>query len=134
MSKIQTAGELRGFLIEVMQDVRSGRMDTSQAHAVAKMAAQINNSISTEVSAAIQLEKLGKGSAEAGSMLVGVMANDALPTPETSKLREADKAHFNLPGSKAFCDQCEMLISKDEADGCKSKFCSLKPTKTKDGV
>lgn len=68
MSKIKTAGDLRGFLADVMTDIRAGSVEATDAHAIAKIAAQINQSLSTEINAALQLERMPPASASCRSI------------------------------------------------------------------
>jgi hypothetical protein len=58
--EIRTTGDLRGFLGETLLGIRDGTIDKSKAEAIAKVASQINLSLSVEVNAAIQLKKLGR--------------------------------------------------------------------------
>lgn len=114
MPRIKTAGDLRGFLAEVMQDIRGGQIDAEQAGAISKVAAQINNSLATEVNTALRLAQMGKDQPVAGSLLIG-NANDprdALPAPDGDGM--------------IWCDQCDKRVSEDHALGCKSPHCKAK--------
>jgi hypothetical protein len=117
--QIKTAGELRGFLADVMVGIRAGSVECDQAHAISKIAAQINQSLATEVNTALQLERMGKDRPIAGSMLIGNRASEveglgALPVDTDGMV---------------WCDQCDGKITPDDALACKSKFCSLKRKK-----
>lgn len=107
MSKIKTAGELRGFLADVLVDIRNGSVDVAEASAIAKVAAQINQSLAVEVNTALQLQKMGKDHPVAGSMMI---------------------ASGNKIDAGTWCDQCDVLVSAEVAAGCKSRHCSLRPT------
>lgn len=107
---IRTAGELRGFLAEVLQGIRSGAVDVEEAKAIAQVASQINNSLAVEVSAAIQLQKMGVDQAAAGNML--------LTSGDTAEAAPAEQSRW--------CEQCEANVSMAEAVGCKSPFCKVK--------
>ena len=110
---IKTAGDLRGFLADVLVGIRSGSIDVDEANAIAKVSAQINQSLAVEVNTALQLQKMGKGHPEAGSMLIANGSSMALePAVED--------------GGGAWCNQCDMRVSANKAAGCKSKHCSLK--------
>ena len=51
---IQTAGQLRGFLADVLLDIRAKRMKPDEAAAIAKVAGEINRSLAVEVATALQ--------------------------------------------------------------------------------
>jgi hypothetical protein len=53
---IKNMGDLRVFLAEVMEEVRSGKITSDKATAVSKLAAQINSSIHSEIAARTHLE------------------------------------------------------------------------------
>lgn len=113
---IRTAGDLRGFLANIMVDIRAGEVDAAQANAISKIASQINQSLAVEVNAALQMEKMGKDRSLAGLMIIASeeSAHNALPNA------------FASDGT-AWCDQCDARVPIDEAKACKSKFCSLRP-------
>lgn len=109
-SPINTAGELRSFLAGVLAGIRNGSVSVDKAQAIAKVAAQINQSLICEVNAALQIQKMGAGRPEAGSMML------------TSDL----PIQVGLPvehGGGTWCDQCDMRVSDEQLAGCKSKFC-----------
>lgn len=64
---LTTAGDLRGFLAEVLIGIKDGSVDATKAHAIAKVASQINASLATEVQARIHLKALGS---DAGGMVI----------------------------------------------------------------
>jgi hypothetical protein len=59
MQQIRTTGDLRQFLGGVLLGIRDGAIDKDQAASIAKVASQINLSVSVEVNASIQLKRLG---------------------------------------------------------------------------
>jgi hypothetical protein len=65
--QLKTTGDLRGFLADVLVGIRDGSIDANQANSISKVAAQINQSLSTEVQARINLKELG---GEAGQMII----------------------------------------------------------------
>jgi hypothetical protein len=113
---IKTAGDLRGFLASVMIDIRAGDVDASQANAISKIAAQINQSLAVEVNAALQLERMGKDRSMAGLMLIAAHEEGRNQLPNA----------FASDGM-AWCDQCDARIKLDDARSCKSKYCTLRP-------
>ncbi len=151
MSKLKTAGELRGFLADTLADIRSGIIDTNKANAIAKIAAQINASLQVEVTTALQLEKMGGGTAVAGSMVIAThetegemvrqlpqadpvldRAMDVIDTPVeiAPKPIAAPKPKFSgsvpklvEPGTRVFCDQCDRNVTVAEGMACTSAFC-----------
>lgn len=137
MSTLKTAGELRGFLAGVLEDVRSGKMDANRANAIAKVSAQINQSLQVEVSTALELKKMGHG--VAGDMVIAASSPEPalLPEgagsdePEPSELPAATPkpSDFSPPkrdGDKVWCDQCDMRVTVGQAVGCKSPHCKAK--------
>lgn len=98
---IKTAGELRGFLADVLIGIQNGDINADKAHAIAKVSAQINQSLAVEVNTVLQLQRIGKGHAqpEAGDLLIA---------------------------SDVWCDQCDKRVSAAQAAGCTSKFCKAK--------
>ena len=107
MSKLRTAGELRGFLADVLADIRQGHVDTNKANAIAKIAAQINASLQVEVTTALQLEKMGGGKAVAGSMVIATHEMESetarqLPKaePEVERAMEVLDVPLPVPAEK----------------------------------
>lgn len=119
MSGINTAGELRTFLANVMMDIRAGRMEAEDATAISKVAGQINQSLAVEVNARIQLEKMNKGGGKAGDMLIGVE-----PTPDALDPR----LQIDSDGM-VWCAQCDAKVKPEDATACKSKYCDAKGLK-----
>lgn len=99
---IGTAGELRGFLADVLTGIRDGSVGVDKAQAIAKVAAQINQSLICEVNAALQIRKMGETTT--GSMLL----TSDLPVEE---------------GGGTWCDQCDKRVSKAKLANCTSQFC-----------
>jgi hypothetical protein len=110
-AKIKTAGDLRSFLADVMMDIRAGNMEAENATAISKIASQINQSLATEINAALQLEKMGK-SAVAGAMLIGGDQGDA-----TSGALPFDSSGL------VWCEQCDARMSEEDVAACKSPHC-----------
>ena len=71
MSEIQSAGDLRNFLAEVMEGVRDGSIDPLKADRIAKLASQINESFYAET--VVEKGRQGRGLAanESGSLPLG---------------------------------------------------------------
>lgn len=113
--QIKTAGDLRGFLADVMIGIRAGSIEADQASAISKIAAQINQSLAVEVNTALQLERMGKDRPVAGSMLIG----RAEGSSDTTTIA------YDIDGL-AWCDQCDARVNAEDAASCKSKHCSLK--------
>lgn len=96
---IKTAGDLRGFLAEVLVEIKSGTVDVEKANAISKVAAEINRSIATEVQTALQLQRMDRSGDEPGSLLIS--------------------SHL----TPVWCVQCERRVTANEAATCTSKFC-----------
>jgi hypothetical protein len=78
MAKITTTGQLREFLCQSINSVATGTLDIQKASQITKLAAQVNESLYSEVKVArLQLE-LGKTASEMGALTVN-QANDAEP-------------------------------------------------------
>jgi hypothetical protein len=57
------SGEMREMLLSAIEDVRAGKLGTAEASAIAKLAAQVSQSISVEIAAteaSLSVEKLGQ--------------------------------------------------------------------------
>jgi hypothetical protein len=107
MSGIKTAGELRGFLAEVLLSIRSGEVAVEEANAIAKVAGQINQSLAVEAKTAIELQRMGGTGHVAGSMLIASGDVVALAGPK-------------------WCEQCEAQVTVADASSCKQKFCKAR--------
>lgn len=108
---IKTSGELRGFLADILVGIRDGKVDVEEANAIAKVAGQINQSLAVEVKAAVEMQRLGKDAAAAGTMKIADDTQAALAAPE-----------------EKWCDQCDKLVSHERARNCTSKFCKVRGT------
>lgn len=129
MSTLRTAGELRGFLAEVLIGIQSGAIDTNKANAIAKVSAQINQSLAVEVNTALQLERMGGERAVAGSMVIAHHGDDTpvIAAPANEDKPAAKPVTFAPPKSeKIWCGQCDTNVTPGEAVGCKSAHCKAK--------
>lgn len=131
IAQITTAGDLRSFLAELMVGIRDGSVEPAQAHAISKLAAQINQSLAVEINTALQLERMGKDRPIAGSMLIGRSGDKApqtaLPPSESVGDRSAlDEIDHKLRDDLIWCDQCDMRVTPEDAAGCKSRYCKAK--------
>ncbi len=113
--KIRTAGDLRSFLVDVLHDIRSGAIEPSQAQAISKVTAQINQSLSIEVNAAVLLKGAGNDAQTTGRLIIG--QDSAAPA------LDADKDGL------VWCEQCDERVPLDDARNCKSQYCPLSGTK-----
>lgn len=108
MSEIKTAADLRGFLADVLEDIRAGKVDPAKAAAISNVAGQINKSLAIEVGAALQLRRLGEDQLDAVSLSLA----------EENRLIE-DRG-------MEWCEQCEKRVNATKAKGCLDKFCKAK--------
>lgn len=70
-AQIQTTGDLRTFLCELLSKIESGRADLDSARTMVKVAAQINESFYSEIKiAAVQMDA-GKTSPNLGDLRIG---------------------------------------------------------------
>lgn len=106
---INTAGELRGFLADILVGIRDGRVDVEEATAIAKVAGAINSSLAIEAKTAIEMKKLGK----AGDHVFG---STQIASGDIAAITEQEK----------WCEHCEKLVSADAAAACGSRFCKLR--------
>lgn len=130
--RITTAGELRGFLADVLTDLRSKRLTPEEANAIAKVAGEITRSLAVEAATALHG---GVKDHVPGSMVIANHADPEpqLPSPEVpcdSKAREPVARILphnpNADPDKVWCEQCEMKVTVGQAVSCKSKFCKAK--------
>ena len=139
--QLKTTGDLRGFLAEVLVGIRDGNIDANQANSISKVAAQINQSLATEVQARMNLKDLG---GEAGAMMIAAPEqlpgnSGELPPTEPSKIitrnipgpakledATANYARNRSDGDKVWCEQCDMRVTVSQAVGCKSPHCKAK--------
>lgn len=152
MRAIKTAGDLRGFLADVLMGVKDGTIDASKAGAISKVAAQINVSLATEVQARIHLKELDSDTA--GSMVIAGSAVEGEAPRELTQdapaqsqqapmVREAPvpveaasavtmedaTANFRrnkMANDQIWCEQCELRVTVEQAVGCKSRYCKAK--------
>jgi hypothetical protein len=120
-SKMKTAGDLRDFLLEMMEGVRNGSADLQRASVVAKLAAQVTASLTAEAQMALVSQRLGK---EFGAAMLGP------PDVETSAEERTNVAVAQIgprrSGDPVWCEQCEQRVHPDVADKCKSAFCKAR--------
>lgn len=133
--EIKTAGELRSFLTQVLTGIKEGTVTPTQAQAIAKVSAQINQSLMVEVNTALQLERMGKDRPVAGTMQLGNSHAQPEPAVELPQVvptgvaqRELDKITEKLRDDLQWCEQCDMMIAPEVLATCRSRFCSLKAT------
>jgi hypothetical protein len=68
MSNIKTTGDLREFLVTVMEDVRSAKLNVERASTVIKTAAQINESFYSEIKTKALEKKIGNPVKDIGKL------------------------------------------------------------------
>lgn len=105
---IKTAGELRGFLADILLKIRDGSVDVDEATAIAKVAGQINSSLAIEAKTAVELKKLGGGDHVFGSTQIA--------SGEVEQITQQE----------VWCDQCDKMVSREAVDACGSKFCKAR--------
>jgi len=76
-----TTGQLRKMLAETMAEVRYGHMDPSRAIAVAKVAAQITQTITAEMNAQKLLWDLGVANQDFGALPLNTLPSSARTLP-----------------------------------------------------
>lgn len=69
--RVETTGELRAFLAEVMADVRDGSIDIDKASRITKLAGQVNESMYAEIKVAKIRAEAGDTMGALGSMHIG---------------------------------------------------------------
>ena len=80
---IRTSGDVRRLIAESMQEVRSGKMDTSKAQAIAALAKELTSSMQAEVNVAkvkMQLRKEGMAAQKISYMGKLLIGDDSTPT------------------------------------------------------
>jgi hypothetical protein len=129
--QLKTASDLRGFLAEVLVGIKSGEIDANKANAISKVAAQINQSMSTEVQTKIRLKELGEP--VVGDMLITSSVDDRETPPQLTQAEPEPPAkpkavvEFTPPrDEKIWCEQCESRVTVGQAVGCKSAHCKAK--------
>lgn len=108
MSSIKTAGELRGFLADILVRIRDGKIDVDDATAIAKVAGQINSSLAIEAKTAVEMKRLGSGDHVFGS----------------TQIASGDVEQITQ--QEIWCDQCDKMVSRETAAACGSKFCKVR--------
>lgn len=68
---IKTAGQLRNFLVTMIQGVKDGDLDENKARNITKMVAQINESFYSEIKIARVMIEAGQEAHKLGSMPIG---------------------------------------------------------------
>lgn len=116
--QISTAGDLRGFLADILVSIRDGKINSQQALAISKVAAQINQSLSVEVNTALQLERMGKDRPIAGSMLLRseVANTPQLPATEADDEHGADEEPDQRERVAAWIEKARERLMKMESD------------------
>lgn len=71
VQKIKTTGELRDFLVKMMQDVESGAIDLDKAGRITKIAGQVNESFYAEIKVAKVRAEAGQVMGDFGAMVIG---------------------------------------------------------------
>jgi hypothetical protein len=119
---MRTAGEMRDFLLEMMEGVRNGSVELQRASTVAKLAGQVTASLCAEAQMALVADKTKR---EFGSALLG--APDAEVRAETMS-ENGNVAQLQAPktGTPIWCDQCEERVHPTKAEACKSAFCKAR--------
>lgn len=105
--EIKTAGDLRGFLAGILGDIKDGKVSAEQAGAISKVASQINQSLATEVNAALQLRRLEKRELDDVTLSIDKENTLALEPPK-------------------WCEQCERRVDGSKAASCKDAYCKAK--------
>lgn len=105
---IKTAGELRGFLADILISIRDDKIDVEQATAIAKVAGQINSSLAIEAKTAVEMKRLGGGEHVFGSTQIA--------SGDVAAITDQD----------LWCDQCDKMVDREAAAACGSKFCKVR--------
>lgn len=80
---IRTSGDIRRLIAESMQEVRSGKMDTAKAQAIAALAKELTSSMQAEVNVAkvnMALRKEGMAMNTISNMGKLLIGDDSTPT------------------------------------------------------
>lgn len=130
MSTLRTAGDLRTFLADTLIAIKEGTIGPAEANAIAKVSAQINQSLQVEVATRLQMKE--SGNEPAGGMLLGapdeseplkLEASVETAKPSAAPIAAVAGRHSN---EKIWCEQCEMRVTAGQAVGCKSPHCKAK--------
>lgn len=71
MTSIRNSGQLRQFLVDTMQELKAGKVRVETASQITKMAAQVNESIYSEVKVARTQKEMGALPVPMGSLGLG---------------------------------------------------------------
>lgn len=122
---MKTAGDLRDFLLEMMEGVREGGVDLQRASTVAKLAAQVTASLTAEAQMALVSQKTGRefGPAALGAPDAEASAERPTGSPEQPRIALVETTRSGQP---VWCEQCEQRVHPDKAEKCKSAFCKAR--------
>ena len=124
---IKNAGELRAFLIDVMEEVRAGTCDPLKADRIAKLAAQVNESFYSEAQLSLTAFKIGGKVIGIGEVEIGDRANQPNQAIEHKPAQIVVETPISTPVSGfTYCGQCERRVKPAEAEACKSPFCKVR--------
>jgi hypothetical protein len=70
-ARIKTTGQLRSYLVEVMEAVKTGETSPDLASKITKLAAQVNESFYSEIKIARVQREAGIAAADLGGLLIG---------------------------------------------------------------
>lgn len=70
-NKIRTTGELRDFLATMIIGVKNGQIEAEKARNITKLAAQVNESLYSEIKAAKTQAELGRDVSQLGELPIG---------------------------------------------------------------
>lgn len=71
MPSIRNSGQLRQFLLDTMQEVKAGKVRAEVASQITKMAAQVNESVYSEVKVARTAKEMGRVASAHGKLELG---------------------------------------------------------------
>jgi len=80
---IRTSGDVRRMIAETMQEIRSGKIDSSRGQTIASLAKELTASMQAEVNVAklnMQLMKEGMGVNKISNMGKLLIGDDSTPT------------------------------------------------------
>ncbi|MGX7896873.1 DUF6551 family protein [Tsuneonella sp. HG222] len=139
-----------GLVAVCTEECRSGEFDAGRfARFTAKLGARGQDRLRRDI-VALCAARPDLGRTAAAIKVVTVLhwperaaARAPVPNPITPATTRApvartslDKSRFTRKASEdasapvtAWCDQCEMRVTLGQAEGCKSRFCSLRPSK-----
>ena len=117
---MRSSGDLRDFLMEMMEGVRNGSVDLQRAATVAKLAAQVTTSLSCEAQMALIADKVGR---EFGSALLGAPDAEAAAEKPANGMTAIAAPRTGQP---IWCSQCEQRVHPSKIEECKSAFCKAR--------